>query len=251
MIIALVFLAYIIRPVVKELFLAAVFAGVLWPVQQWLSKRLRGKRGLAAALITIGVVILLLGPIALMVTFVIRDGADGVTFVSDALHSEDVKKLVDRLPESAGNAVQDAIDRVPRDVGGMVGELGGDRKGETAATVGKALSKTGSLLFHTVLMLIALFFMLVRGDDLVAWIDNVSPLRKGQTRELLTTFRRVSFAVIASAAVTAAVQAIAALIGYFIARVPSPWFFALVTFFLAFVPAIGAGVVCLFAAALL
>jgi predicted PurR-regulated permease PerM len=69
--------------------------------------------------------------------------------------------------------------------------------------------------------------------------------------ELLATFRKVSFAVVASAGVTAAVQAIAALIGFLIARVPSPVFFTLTTFFVAFIPAIGAAVVCLFAALLL
>ena len=46
-------------------------------------------------------------------------------------------------------------------------------------------------------------------------------------------------------------QALAALIGYFIAGVPSPIFFGLVTFFVAFIPAIGAAVVCLVAALLL
>jgi AI-2E family transporter len=62
---------------------------------------------------------------------------------------------------------------------------------------------------------------------------------------------QVSFAVIASAGITAAVQAVAAMVGFLIARVPSPFFFALVTFFLALVPVIGAAVVCLFAALLL
>jgi predicted PurR-regulated permease PerM len=44
---------------------------------------------------------------------------------------------------------------------------------------------------------------------------------------------------------------VAAWLGFLITRVPSPFFFALVTFFFAFVPAIGAAVVCLFAALLL
>jgi predicted PurR-regulated permease PerM len=112
-------------------------------------------------------------------------------------------------------------------------------------------SATGSFVFHAVLMLIALFFLLVSGRELVRWLDSVSPLGSGQTQELLETFRKVSVAVIASAAITAAVQAIAALAGFLITRVPNPFFFTLVTFFVAFIPAIGAAVVCLFCAALL
>lgn len=250
MVIATVLLGLVIAPVVKELFLAAVFAGMLWPIQQWLSARLRGKRGLAAGLITFAVVVLLIGPVAMIVTFIIRDGADGVRFVSEAVRSDDVAGLVDRLPASARDTVRDAIAQMPSEPKEMLGHLDG-RGAEAASVVTKALVATGSLAFHTVMMLIALFFLLVRGRELVGWLDSVSPLRRGETLELLATFRKVSFAVIASAAVTAAVQAGAAVIGYLIASVPSPVFFGLVTFFVAFIPAIGAAVVCLFAALLL
>src|SRR6187402_3056670 len=154
MIIATVLLGLVIMPVVKELFLAAVFAGVLWPVQQWLSKRLRGKRGIAAGLITFAVVVLLLGPVATMVTFVIRDGADGVRFVSEAVHSDDVAALVDHLPAGAREAVRDAIEGMPRDPNEVMSHVDG-RGGQAASTVGKALVATGSFAFHTVLMLIA------------------------------------------------------------------------------------------------
>jgi predicted PurR-regulated permease PerM len=72
-----------------------------------------------------------------------------------------------------------------------------------------------------------------------------------ETRELLAAFKRVSLMVIVSTVITAAVQAVAALAGYLIAGVPHPIFFTLVTFFVAFVPAIGATSVCLAAALLL
>lgn len=250
MVAATVLVGVVLFPVIKELLLAAVFAGVLWPVQQWLTRRLRGRRGVAAGILTTAVVVLLLGPIAAIATFVIRDGADGVRFVASAARSDDVAELVEHLPPAARDAVTDAIAAMPRDLSEVMGHMDGHGD-DAAVAVGKALAVTGSLVFHTVLMLIALFFLLVRGDELVAWLDSVSPLHPGQTKELLATFRRVSFAVVASAGITAAVQAVAALAGFLIARVPNPVFFALVTFFLAFIPAIGAAIVCLFAAGLL
>ena len=250
MVVATLLLGLVIVPMVKELLLAIVLAGMLWPVQQWLSKRLRGKRGIAAGLITFAVVAVLLGPVTMMATFIIRDGADGVRFVSEAVRSDDVAALVEYLPASAGAAVSDAIEGMPRDLNEMMGYVDG-HGGEAASTVGKALVATGSVAFHLVLLLIALFFLLVRGNELVRWLDSISPLQRGQTLELLSMFRKVTVAVIASAAITAAVQAVAALIGFLITRVPSPFFFTLVTFFFAFVPAIGAAVVCLFAALLL
>lgn len=247
---ATILLGLVILPVAKALLLAAVFAGAMWPLQRRLTRFLRGRRGVAAGVLTVCVLVLLVGPVATMVTFVVRDGADGVRFVSDAVRSEDVSDLVEYLPPASRDFVRDAIDRMPRDLGDVMGEVGGNEE-QAAAAVGKALAATGSIAFHTILMLIALFFLLVRGDELVRWLDSVSPLRPGQTQELFATFKRVSFAVIASAGITAAAQALAALVGFLIAQVPNPVFFALVTFFLAFIPAIGAAIVSLLAAALL
>lgn len=247
---ATVLLGLVIVPVAKGLFLAAVFAGALWPVQQWLTRRVHGRRGVAAGVLTAAVLLLLVGPIAMMVTFIVRDGADGYRFVSEAVRSDDVAEMVEYLPAASRDFVRDAIDRMPRDLGEIVGQVDG-HGGRAAAAVGKALAAGGTIAFHTILMLIALFFLLVRGDELVRWLDGVSPLRPGQTQELFATFKRVSFAVIASAGITAAAQAAAALVGFLIAQVPNPVFFALVTFFLAFIPAIGAAIVSLFAALLL
>jgi predicted PurR-regulated permease PerM len=101
------------------------------------------------------------------------------------------------------------------------------------------------------MMLIALFFLLVSGGDLVRWIDDISPLKRGQTRELLAEFRKVSYSVLVSTLLTAGLQTLVALAGYLIAGVPRIAFFTGLTFFIALVPAIGAAVVCLIAALVL
>jgi predicted PurR-regulated permease PerM len=75
-------------------------------------------------------------------------------------------------------------------------------------------------------------------------------LRRGQTRELFAEFVRVCKSVIVSTAATALVQALAALVGYFIASVPHPFFFFAITFVVAFIPAAGAASACIAAAGL-
>lgn len=247
---AALLLGAVLLPLASELLLAAVLAGVLWPLQQWFTERLRGRRGVAAGLLTTAVVMLLIGPLATLVAFVIRDGQDGIHFVLETLRSERVAELVAILPASARDFVTDAIARLPTTLDEAVEQIGA-QSDIAAAAVGRAVTTTGSLLFHAVMMLIALFFFLVRGQEIVDWLDSAAPLRRGQTRELLAGFKRVSFAVIVSSIITAAVQAIAALVGYYIARVPSPVFFGAVTFFVALIPAIGAASVCLVAALLL
>ncbi len=241
---ATLLLGFLLFPMATELFLATVLAGVLWPVQTRLARRLRGRRGLAAGLLTVAVIVLLLGPLAAIITYVIRDGNDAMRFVLDTTRSEHMMEMLGWLPGSARDVATDALARMPKSPGELLGYV--DIEG------GKAVAAAGGrITLHTVFMLIALFFLLVHGDELVSWIDSVSPLRPGQTRELLTGFKKVSYSVIVSTVVTAAVQALAALVGYFIAQVPNPIFFGLITFIVAFIPAIGAGAACLAAALLL
>lgn len=243
---AAVLVGAVIAPMIRELLLAVVLASVLRPVQVWLTKRLRGRRGFAAGIITLLVVVIVLGPLAMLVAVIIRDGADGVRFLLDTLHSQPVADLVGWLPESARDAVLGAIDRLPRTVDEVVGQVGAQGK-----TISASVVATGSFLFHGVLMLIALFFSLSHGDEMVSWLDGVSPLAPGQTRELLATSKKVSFSIVVSTIATSAVQAVAALLGFYLAQVPSPIFFASVTFIAAFIPAVGAAVISLIAAALL
>jgi predicted PurR-regulated permease PerM len=240
---ATLLLGLLLFPIATELFLATVLAGVFWPVQIWLARRLRGRRNVAAGLLTVGVVLVLLGPIAMILTYVIRDGNDAVRFVLETARSEHMAEMVSKLPESAQEIANDTIARLPASAGELAGYVDIEG-GKAAAAAG------GRFTLHTVFMLIALFFLLVHGDELVSWIDSVSPLGPGRTRELLSGFKKVSYSVLVSTVVTAAVQALAALVGYFIAQVPNPIFFALVTFIVAFIPAIGAGVACLAAALL-
>jgi predicted PurR-regulated permease PerM len=250
-----VMMALVIRTLASALFLAAVLAGVLWPIHRRLTSWVRGRRAISAGLLTVSSIVVLVGPLVGFSAFAVAEATDGLRFVSRTVRSEGVAGLVDRLPPGLRRLANEGLERLPQDPGAgldkTVQKQVSAQGGKAAAAVGAAVQATGSLLFHAVMMLIAFYFLLVQGDELIAWLDGITPLKKGQTRELLSEFKKVSFAVIMSTVITAAVQAAAALVGYLIARVPNAVFFAGITFFVAFIPAIGAAVVCLAAALLL
>jgi len=254
MVIALVLLALIIKPFASAFFLAAVLAGALFPLEKWLTKKLRGRKNLSAALLTIGIILLLVGPIAGIATFVVSEVATGVKYVSQTVRSEGVSGLVEKLPPRARSLAQKALERIPVEEEQLDEELqkrASSQGGRAAAAVTSAVAATGSFAVQATMMLIAFFFLLVDGRALVGWLEDVSPLMSGQVTELLTEFRKVSVSVMVSTIATSGVQALAALVGYLIAGVPYPAFFAVATFFIAFIPAIGAAGVCLFASVLL
>ncbi len=253
-VISLVLLALIISPFAGAFFLAAVLAGALMPIQDRLSALFKRSRTLAAGLICLSVVLILVLPVGGLVAFVLREAVNGYRYVAQTLQSEGVNGLVEALPERLEVLVRSLMDRLAleeSELSSRLGEQVGAQGSKAARAVSDVLSATGTLLVQAVMMLIALFFLLVDGGGLVSWLEDVAPLRPGQARAILLEFRKVTVAVMVSSIATAAVQALAALIGYFIAQVPHPFFFGTVTFFVALVPAIGAAGVCLVAALLL
>ncbi len=241
-------------PFLEAFFLAAVLAGAFQGLQRWLTLHFRGRAGLSASLICVGFVLALLAPLASLTAFIVSELIEGVNFISTVVQQRGLEGLLTYVPGPLREPAGRMLDRFQAESAGLWQTLQEQlsTRGSTAAqTVGGVVMTTGSVVFQTVMMLIALYFLLVQGKELVAWLESVSPLKRGQTIELLTEFRRVTKAVLVSSIATAGVQAVAALVGYLIARVPVPIFFAAITFFFALIPAVGAAVVCLAAALLL
>jgi predicted PurR-regulated permease PerM len=250
---ALILVGIVLRPLARALFLAVVLASFLFPAQKRLTIWLRGRYNVAAGGLVLAVILIVLGPLVALSAFMVKEGIQAVNYVSRTIRSEGVMSLVDKLPGPLESGARRILEQIPVDGGleDVANALQGGPGNAAAAAVGGALAATGSLVFQSVMMLIALFFLLTTKDELLAWIDESSPLRRGQTRELIAELRKVSGAVLTSSFATAAVQSVAAVIGYAIARVPYPFFFCAVTFVFAFIPAIGAASVGLMAAALL
>jgi predicted PurR-regulated permease PerM len=249
-VIALALLALIVEPFAGALFIAAVIAGAINPWYERLAARLRGKRQVAAGLTTAGILLIVVLPLASISVVLANEVAAGANYVRTTLRSEGVQGLVNDLPRPLRALAQKVMARLPQDQSDLQ-DLTQRQSGRAAAAVGGVLSATWGIVIQLVMMLIAFFFFLVDGPQLVDWFEDVLPLGRGQTRRLLGEFRRVSVAVIVSSVATAAIQAAVALVGYLIARVPNPFFFAIVTMIVALVPAVGAGSVVLAAAAIM
>lgn len=241
---SMLLVGYVAWPLATALLLAGVLTVVLAPLQRRLTGWLRGRRAIAAGILVLAVLFLLVGPLLGLAAFLVKEAADGARFVVETVRSEGVAGLLDRLPSPIDAYAHQLLERLG-DLGAFVQKHLTEQGARAAGALAAALVATGSLVFNLAMMLIALFFLLVSGRDLAAWLDSVSPLRPGQTRELVAEFKKVSYAVIVATVATAAVQALVASVGYVIARVPHPVFFGTVTFFIALIPAIGAAGVCL------
>lgn len=228
----------ILSPFWVAIFFAAVLAAAFRPWMEWCSARLRGRRELAAGLLTLALVVVVVAPVVTFGAVAVRGALDGVAWLREALNSEGIWGLVSRLPGPLENLARRVVEAIP-DPQQRLQELAGEQGGQAAAAVGGVLAATGSLLFQAVMMLVGFFFFLVDGSRLVAWLDRHVPLEPGQLRQLLTEFRQTSVSVLWSTLATAGIQTLAAFVGYLLFGAPRLLFLTAATFVLAMIPAAG------------
>ncbi|TMQ57373.1 MAG: AI-2E family transporter [Candidatus Eisenbacteria bacterium] len=236
---SLVLVWLIIRPFAAALFMAAVLAVTFHRWYARLLTRVRGRRTLAAGIITACLVLALVLPVAALGVIAVREAAESLDFLHKVLAEEGVEGLIRQVPEPIQGWVAQRWRQIPkRD---QNAEFIFNLERRAAASIPRLLNEAGQIVAQALLMSVALFFMLMDGGRLLAWLDVISPLQRRQMRELFSEFRRVSASVLLGSVVTAGAQAAAALVGYLIARAPNPSFLALATFFLGLIPILGAG----------
>jgi predicted PurR-regulated permease PerM len=228
----------IITPFWVALFLAAVLAATFRRPMEALARLFRGRRSLAAAAITLGVLLVIILPIAGFGAVVVDHVLAGIRWFREALASDGIQGLLERLPGPLERFAQRVLESLP-DPQQQLQQLAGSQGGQAAAAVGGLLAATGGAVFQTVMMLIALFFFLTDGQRLVAWLEARVPLRPGQFRQLVEDFKRTSVSVLVATVATAGIQTVTGLVGYLIARAPNPIFLTFATFVVALIPAIG------------
>ena len=230
---------YVVWPFRAPLILAAVLASVLQTPFRWMVRLARGRRAVAGAATTLTLLVVLIGPLAAIIAFATGQVIKGLAFVRDELGIENVAQL--RHGDLSPRA-EELLDRL---LGALhvsrvqLGDLA--HRASTAAEggVSKIVESSGRATFHTAIMLIAFYFLLIEGSRIADYLRRVSPLETRQTRDLLDEFRAVSRASILGTTAAALFQALAATLGYFITGVPHAVFFGLCTLIASFIPVVG------------
>jgi len=244
-------LGSLIYPFAGALLFAAVLAGALYPQFEWLTRRLGRRPMLASLLLTIAVSLSLAVPTVWLAVTMGGGALTGLASVDRALRGGGgVPALIRLLPKAVQPGARKAIDSMPGATA-QLEDAADNRSGQTANAMTIGLVASTKLVIDFSLMMVAFFFLLVDGGRLVVWIAMVAPLPASQIFEILADFRRVSVAVLLSSLGTAGVQTLTALAGYLAMGVPRPLFFTVVTFVVAFIPAVGATLVVMAAAGLL
>jgi predicted PurR-regulated permease PerM len=234
---ALVALAALVRlaqPVGVGLFLGALVAFALEPVNRWLRER-KVNAGPAALACALGAAAVVMALGLAMATLLLARGvallgvlrghlAPGGGLRSLAEHSlARLTALHINVPDIAQKLESETVSL-------------GSRAAEVAEQVA-ALKLSGLLTLF--FMTLGAYFVLRRWSSIVELSERLLPFERRHTRALLGQFRKVGREVLLGTVVTGVVQGLLAGAGYWLTSVPEPAFFGALTAMASLIPGVG------------
>ncbi|MHB8876752.1 MAG: AI-2E family transporter [Myxococcaceae bacterium] len=221
---------------------AAVLAG-RW--NEKLVRRLGGRRRLAALLMTVGVVLVLLLPLAYMTVRLVLAAVPLIEQVARTIGRGELDEAVLRaLPPSVVRALQSL------ELGSFQTQLEQRLVSLTSALAGFAASiptTAAGLLVDGFVTLVALYTFFLNGPRLVRIVVEATPMERQYTRDLLDAIAAAIRSVFGASLITALIQFALGYLGFLIVGTPYALGLAGMMAFLSFVfslvPVLGSGLV--------
>jgi predicted PurR-regulated permease PerM len=231
-----------VRGFLLAVFLAAIFAGMSYPLYARVRDRLGGRDALASGLTIVLLLLGVIAPLAGFLVFVVAESVSLSQSITEWVRSnpgrfDDIRAWAERLP-LVGRLVPDN-DTLLQQVGELAGTVGPMLAGKVAA-VGRG---TLSFLFQLFVCLYAMFFFLVDGPSLLRQILYYIPLGSAQEDQLLERFVSVTRATLKGSLLIGVIQGVMAGLAFWVAGVPAAAFWGTVMVVLSIIPAVGAALV--------
>lgn len=239
--ISLLFLM-VIRPFLLSVLLAAILAGLTYPLYRWIRNRLGDRENLAAVatllLLLLGVGLPLAGFLALVANEAVQvsQGAEVWFQEQDDVIAE-ARAWIERLPYADRWLPEQG--ELATQVRTVIERIGPTLMGKLA----QATRMTLAFFLQLFVLLYALFFFLVDGPGILRTIMHYLPLGPDQEEALLERFVSVTRATLKGSLLIGVIQGGLAGLAFWAAGVPGPAFWGTVMVVLSVIPALGAAFV--------
>jgi predicted PurR-regulated permease PerM len=240
-------LLLVLQPFAGSLAWAIFLAFILNPIQSWLTRKLRGRSGWAAGIITGFTPFVLLTPLTFLGVVFANQARALLAYVQESdLHFDDQLLTRAETWPVVGPAARIAHEQITASGVNVQDWLSTSSQAllKNLATVGGGfvLSALGTLVAFF-FMLFLLFFMLRDGASMFYQFQRLIPVPSEHRAQLFNHLSSVARGVFYGVGLTAIVQGILVAIGFAIAGLPSPVVFGVLAAILALLPAGGAAIV--------
>lgn len=235
------------------LFLAVLLVIIFGPIHRWVLGQCRGRVRLAAAATTAAILLIVLLPLGLVLWQAEREGE----LLYDRLTGTEQTEHAAQAPAPAEDASPvPGVDEVAGKLAEWGGQLGLDLdpaevrstmldKARTwlAPAAWGAAAYVGYTLLALGVMVIAVYYFLADGPQMVRTVMRLSPLDDRYEEQLMTRFADLTRAMVVATLASAVVQGLLLGVGLFFAGVHAVFLLMLLAMLLAMVPFIGTAAV--------
>ena len=230
---------WVLSPFFASLAWAGILAYVTWPLNQALCRRLPGRETLAALLMTVAVAATLLLPLVWVMLTVVEDATAAAAFMRQVAQEGLPPLPAGVLGWPGGEWLAAQYQRIQADpewVRAQIAELGLT----DLANIRIVAGGLGRNAAKFVLAVFALFFVYRHGDTILTQFRLVATRWLGDTarnhiQAVGVTVRAVVFGIV----LTALAQGALSGLGYWVAGVPAPALWGLITALVSLIPFVG------------
>ncbi len=235
----LVVFVYTVRMFVIPVVIAAVFAGLAYPLYRWIAGRLRGRKGLASLITCVLLLACLLLPVYFIANEVAGEALDLYHYAGEKVgdvieQGEDglLGQLKNRLPKQIIDLERidwrKSLTNVARTSGSAI-----------AGIINKTTKSTFSLVMNLFIVLFTMFYFFQDGPEILKRLKQLSPLGNEYEDLLIERFASVTRATVKGALLLGLVQGVLGAIVLWIFGVPSVVLWGVIMVILSVIPMVG------------
>jgi predicted PurR-regulated permease PerM len=239
-------LGWLLWPFISIIILGGVVTGVFKPVYNFIQLKGKTKPPFASLITCILIFFTIFVPIVFFVGILSKEAYDLYLTAKDAVLSAQLKNLIEssRL-----------FDRMTQLLANFNIEFTGEQLNNGITELGKLVglflyrqassiaSNFLSFLINFFFMVLVIYFLLIDGSRLIAFIIDLSPLPKEQDEKLIQKFKDMSGAILIGNGFGGLIQGTFGGIVFSLFGFQSPFLWGVIMGLLAFLPIIGIGVV--------
>jgi len=203
---------------------AALLAFVFFPVQGWLTSRLRGREGLAAFLLSTLVILIVMVPTVLLIIVLANESVvfyqRSVEIVSGPEWPTFVEALQASTPGRLWNAGAGLLSGWNLNVKDTALQAANAASGFLVSQATYIVKNVASFVLNFFLATFALFFFFRDGARMVASVRDLLPMEPAHKHAILTRLHETLTAVVLGTLVVAGAQGLLAGLGYWALGVP-------------------------------
>ncbi|NNG02090.1 MAG: AI-2E family transporter [Desulfobacteraceae bacterium] len=245
-IISIFMMGWLLKPFFSIIILAAVLAGIFYPVFRFIRRVDKIGAPIASFLTCLLIFIIVFVPIVFFVGSLAQQAFELVQLAQNAVANDQViellqkSKVLDKINmllvrfdyQVTGEELQRAIAEIGRVVGLF---LFGQARG--------IAQNTFAFIINFFLMLMVIYFLLMDGERLIAFIFDISPLPEDQDRKLIQKFNEMAGAILVGNGLGGLIQGVLGGLAFWFLGLRSAFLWGVIMGLLAFLPIIGIGMV--------